>query len=161
MSGPFPLAHYLEWFMGFIQANLPQRLVPLLVHECDACLSLTELMLLLLWMRMHSSFGVFVSEVIRPQGYCVHGGTLLLSLVRSKLNAPFCMWIIPVLHLCYKEKILLWELQNCVLKCFEMIKHNQYEMLHKTTLNMNKAIGIDTTRRFKQLLWALASACAC
>lgn len=60
MSAHSPVAHYLKWFMGFIQANLPQHLVPLLVHECDACLSLTELMLLLLSMRMHSSFGVFV-----------------------------------------------------------------------------------------------------
>lgn len=56
MSAHSPVAHYLKWFMGFIQANLAQCLVPLLVHECDACLSLTELMLLLLRVGVRSSF---------------------------------------------------------------------------------------------------------
>lgn len=45
--------------------------------------------------------------------------------------------------------------------CFEIIKHNQYEVLRKTTLNMDKAVKIDTTQRLDQLLQALASACAC
>lgn len=69
MSAHSPVAHYLKWFMGFIQANLPQHLVPLLVHKCDACLSLTELMLLLLSMRMHSSFGVFVLRWLNPRDF--------------------------------------------------------------------------------------------
>lgn len=45
--------------------------------------------------------------------------------------------------------------------CFEMIKNNYYEALHQTTLNMDKAVKIDTTQRLDQLLRALASACAC
>lgn len=72
-----------------MQANLPQCLVPLLVHECDACPSLTELMLPLFRMKMHFSFCI---EVIMPQGFHIHSGTLLLSLVHSEF-APFCMLI--------------------------------------------------------------------
>lgn len=60
MSAHSAVAHYLKWFMGFIQANLPQYLVLLLVHGCDACLSLTELTLLLLSMCMHPSVTAFV-----------------------------------------------------------------------------------------------------
>lgn len=90
--------------MGLIRANLPQHLVPLLVHECDACLSLTELMLV---SPAQNEDALFLQslciEVIKPQGFRIHSGTLLLSLVHSKLNAPLCMLIIQVLHSCYMK----------------------------------------------------------
>lgn len=69
MSAHSPVAHYLKWFMGFIQANLPQRLVPLLVHECDACLSLTELMLLLLRVGGAVIISSLSVKVIKPRGF--------------------------------------------------------------------------------------------
>lgn len=55
--------------MGFIQTNLPQCLVPLLVHECDACLSLTELMLLLLRVGGAAIISDLPVKVIKPEGF--------------------------------------------------------------------------------------------
>lgn len=55
--------------MGFIQANLPQCLVPLLVHECDACLSLTELMLFLLRVGAAVIISNLSVKVIKPGGF--------------------------------------------------------------------------------------------
>ncbi len=45
--------------------------------------------------------------------------------------------------------------------CYEVIKHNQYKLLHKFKLNMDKELKIDTAQRLEQLLQALVSACAC
>lgn len=69
MSAHSPASHYLKWFMGFIQTNLPQCLVPLLVHECDACLSLTELMLLLLRVGGAAIISNLPVKVIKPRGF--------------------------------------------------------------------------------------------
>lgn len=69
MSAHSPASHYLKWFMGFIQTNLPQCLVPLLVHECDACLSLTELMLLLLRVGGAPIISNLSVKVIKPRGF--------------------------------------------------------------------------------------------
>lgn len=98
MSAHSPVAHYLKWFMGFIQANLTQHLVPLLVHGCDACLSLTELMLLLLSMCMHPSFTAFVLRWLNSLDFastvghycycwCIASGVhILCSLIHNNNN---------------------------------------------------------------------------
>lgn len=36
--------------------------------------------------------------------------------------------------------------------CYEIIKHNQYEVLHKVELNMDKTVKLDTAQRLEQLL---------
>lgn len=107
MSAHSPVAHYLKWFMGFIQANLAQCLVLLLVCECDACLSLTELMLLLLRVRVRSSFPSPPSRWLNLWDVCIHTGTLLLSLTHSRSSAPCCMLIVSGLNLACDEKILM------------------------------------------------------
>lgn len=91
MSAHSPVAHYRKWFMGFIRANLPQHLVPLLVHGCDACLSLTELMLLLLSMCMHPSFSVFVLGWLNPGDSASTVGHYCHCRLHSELSAPFLL----------------------------------------------------------------------
>lgn len=86
--------------MGLIQANLPQHLVPLLVHECDACLSLTELMLLLLWMRMLFSFSLFVFRRLNPRDFASTVGHYCCHWCIASSVHLFCMLIIKVLHYC-------------------------------------------------------------
>lgn len=108
MSAHSPVAHYLKWFMGFIRANLPQHLAPLLVHGCDACLSLTELMLLLLSMCMHPSFAVFVLGWLNPGDSTSTVGHYCHCRCIASWVHLFCLLIIQAFHLRYREKLLVW-----------------------------------------------------
>lgn len=107
MSAYSPVAHYLKWFMGFIRANLPQHLVPLLVHGCDACLSLTELMLLLLSMCMLPSFPVFLLGWLNPGDFVSTVGLYChCRCIASRVHL-FRLLIIQALLLCCQEKSLV------------------------------------------------------
>lgn len=118
MSAHSPVAHYLKWFMGFIQANLPQCLLPLLVHECDACLSLTELMLLLLRVGVRSSFPASPSRWLNPGDFCVRTRTLLLPLMRDGSNAPFSMLMVDGFEPDAKTSKLKWRWEDFFLDLF-------------------------------------------
>lgn len=61
------------------------------------------------------------------------------------------------------ERHRVKKLTNLYLRglCYEVIKHNQYKLLYKFKLNMDKEVKIDTAQRLEQLLQALVSACAC
>lgn len=161
MSAHSPVGHYLQWFMGFIQANLTQHLVPLWVHGCDACLSLTELMLLLLSMCMHPSFTVFVLGWLNPGDFASTVGHYWHCWCLAIQVHVVCVLIIQTLHLWFRKKITCVgdlkkiEDPNGSGTCPGLKKYWKRSSCHRYWL------GSDTTQKWAPLFPALRSASAC